>query len=176
MIFNAIVTPCLIYHSYEVLDPRISYQGLKEDFADDKILLKDLEDAKVGLHAYYDENYAAHVHSSSVEDVNNTIPQAGPSSRGSPAKTNFTARNKWHQLQVIDELEEYFKLAPQDFHKCHPLEWWYARRSEWSNLYRLACDILCIPGGSPMTSILHELTTQYCRICCRGGAHFLWWL
>ena len=44
--------------SYLVLDPRISYEGMKSDYADDDILTDYLETAKVSLHRYFHDNYA----------------------------------------------------------------------------------------------------------------------
>ena len=47
---------------------------------------------------------------------------------------------------TVNELEEYFKLLPEDFEKCDPIKWWVGRRAQFPNLFRLAHDILCIPG------------------------------
>ena len=47
---------------------------------------------------------------------------------------------------VVDELEEYFRIKCKDFKKCDPLKWWRSQQENWPNLYYLACDILCIPG------------------------------
>ena len=119
---------------------------MQADFASEPILLEDLEKAKTELHAYYIENYASRISPQSTDGVDGTAPQAN-SSNGSPAKTNFTARYQRCQPRVIDELEEYLSLTPQDFDRCRPLEWWRAQSSNWPNLYRLVCDIFCIPGG-----------------------------
>ncbi|KAF9008021.1 hypothetical protein BDQ17DRAFT_1323924 [Cyathus striatus] len=42
---------------YEVLDPRISYEGLKSDYEDDLALLTYLEHTKQKLEDYFHENY-----------------------------------------------------------------------------------------------------------------------
>ena len=42
----------------EVLAPRISYEGLKTDYAQDANLLADLEKAKSALHTFYHDNYS----------------------------------------------------------------------------------------------------------------------
>jgi hypothetical protein len=42
-----------------VLDPWISYEGLKADYADDFMLSDHLEQSKAALFNYFDENYAS---------------------------------------------------------------------------------------------------------------------
>ena len=119
---------------------------MQADFASELILLKDLEKAKTELHAYYMENYASHISPQFTDGVDGTAPQAN-SSNGSPTKTNFMARYQRRQPRVINELEEYLSLTPQDFNRCHPLEWWWAQSGNWPNLYCPICDIFGIPGG-----------------------------
>jgi hypothetical protein len=41
-----------------VLDPRISYEGLKQDYGDDLTLSNHLEDSKSQLSSYFNEHYA----------------------------------------------------------------------------------------------------------------------
>jgi hypothetical protein len=65
----------------------------------------------------------------------------------SPQK-NFTARFKRKTKVVVDELEEYFKLEPEDFDLCNPIQWWMGRRAQFPNLFWLARDILSIPGSA----------------------------
>jgi len=66
---------------------------------------------------------------------------------GSPQKC-FTARYRRRENVTVNELEEYFKLLPEDFEKCDPIKWWVGRRAQFPNLFRLARDILCIPGSA----------------------------
>jgi hAT family C-terminal dimerisation region len=120
-----------------VLDPRITYEGLKLDFANDPILLADLERSKDLLCGYYNDNYAV----SPVPSVD--ISNARLNSSGT---SDFMTRYASIIPDVVDELEEYFKTKRKDFKKCDPLRWWRSQREDWPNLYRLACDILCIPG------------------------------
>ena len=47
---------CLTYS--EVLDPRISYDGMKLDYEDNISLTEYLESAKLSLHTYFSNNYA----------------------------------------------------------------------------------------------------------------------
>ena len=49
---------------------------------------------------------------------------------------------------VINELEEYFNLPPEDFETCNPIHWWMGRHAQFPNLFWFAQDILCIPGAS----------------------------
>jgi hypothetical protein len=54
-----------------------------------------------------------------------------------------------HPPQVLDQLEEYFRIttdSPQDFGTCNPFEWWQMHSTRLGNVYQLACDILSIPG------------------------------
>jgi hypothetical protein len=49
-----------------------------------------------------------------------------------------------------NELAEYFRLTnkPTSFEDTEQLKWWYMRRNKFPRLYRLARDMLCIPGKS----------------------------
>jgi len=121
-----------------VLDPRITYEGLKLDFANDPGLLADLEKSKELLREFYDANYAL---SPTHSESNNTVHQIDSHT------SDFTLRYSSIVPEVVDELDEYFKTKRKDFKKCNPLRWWRSQREDWPNLYRLACDILCIPGS-----------------------------
>ncbi len=65
----------------------------------------------------------------------------------SPQK-NFTLHFHWKAKVVINELEEYFNLPPEDFETCNPIHWWMGRHAQFPNLFWFAQDILCIPGAS----------------------------
>ena len=128
---------CLTY-ALAVLDPRITYEGLKLDFANDPSLLADLERSKDRLQEFYEDNYA--VSPTRYEDINDN-------SRIMDSYTSdFTSRYSSIDPEVVDELEEYFKIKRKDFRKCDPLKWWRSQQEDWPNLYHLTCDILCIPG------------------------------
>jgi hypothetical protein len=45
-----------------------------------------------------------------------------------------------------DELTEFWNLPQEDFDACDPLQWWYGRRAQFPQLYRLVRDIFSIPG------------------------------
>ncbi|ESK82481.1 ac transposase [Moniliophthora roreri MCA 2997] len=128
-----------------LLDPRISYVGLQDDFADDVILSDNLEDFKAQLHTFFNETYANHLPCNSFQESSASTNLA---LKGSPHKMNFTSYyTKKLQLET-NELEEYFKLAPQDFDTTDPIDWWYHHHKVFPNLYCLARDLLAIPGSA----------------------------
>ncbi len=111
---------------------------MKLNFANNPILLADLEKSKSLLHKFYDEHYAASPGSS--KDIGNVHTK-------SSCTSDFTARYETICPNAIDELEEYLKIKHKDFKKCDLLRWWRSQREDWPNLYHLVCDILCIPGS-----------------------------
>jgi hypothetical protein len=108
----------MIYFS--VLDPCISYEGAKEDYADDADLLEYLESAKELLHTHYTKHYTNQAYSTQ-ETTDAHVPTV---TDDSPSKVNFTLRYKKKENLLCDELEEYFKLPREDFDTCQPLQWW----------------------------------------------------
>ena len=123
-----------------MLDPRISYEGMKVDYDDDPMLSDHLEQSKAALFDYFNENYT----NTSVLVPTPTSVQSKPTV-GSPQKS-FTSRYRRKEKSSINELEEYFRLPAEDFDACNPIQWWSGRQAQFPNLYSLACDILCIPG------------------------------
>ena len=137
----------LIY--YSVLDPRIMYEGLKEDFTNEPKLLAHLETSKKKLQQFYQNQYSHCPQPPSNASTSHNLPSTtatGVTVSGSPQKVNFTSRYQKRDRIVVNELEEYFKLPREDFETCEPLQWWQGRRSQFPNLYRLICDIFSIPG------------------------------
>lgn len=122
------------------------YSGLKDDYEDDPSLLAYLESAKLDLECHYTRYYAhppttaSPTASSSVSNISTKNQQH------SASKFNFTARYKKRNRQTTDELEEYLSLQPEDFDQCDPFQWWLGRRAQFPHLYRLATDVLSIPG------------------------------
>jgi hypothetical protein len=110
---------------------------LKLDFTNDPILLADLEKSKLLLYEFYKKNYTTSPAPS--EGINNVHLKSSHTS-------DFTACYKSIIPNVIDKLEEYFKIKCKDFKKCKPLRWWKTQQVNWPNLYCLACDILYISG------------------------------
>jgi hypothetical protein len=73
-----------------VLDPHISYEGLKADYAQDADLLADLEKAKSMLHMFYHDNYSSFTSSTDKNPSTTVLVMQS----GSPQKVDFTARYK----------------------------------------------------------------------------------
>jgi hypothetical protein len=131
-----------------VLDPRISYEGLKQDYESDTTLLQSLEDAKDELYTEYATYYAQSLSPASSDDTaasTTTTPT-------SPSKFDFLGRYKRSNVsmtsQLKRELDKYFEMTaePEDMETCDILKWWKNRESTFPNLYKLARDIHCIPG------------------------------
>ena len=132
-----------------MLDPCISYKGMKSDYADDDILTDYLESAKASLHTYFQENYAGKHVAPPVHDHPHTAGPLKTSSQPrseSPQKVNFTARYKKHASARRDQLKEYFMLPREDFDTCDPVSWWVGRHSQFLDLFVFARDLLAIPG------------------------------
>ena len=124
-----------------VLDPRISYEGAQQDYANNPELLAYLDSAKSSLHTHYILCYAKCT-PHSLDDVPDTTHTTSSTMDG----VNFTSRYKKKDQLSRDELEEYFKLPREDFDTCKPLQWWVRRRAQFPALYCLARDLLTIPG------------------------------
>jgi hypothetical protein len=133
-----------LFTNLPVLDPRISYEGLLEDYRHDVELHADLEKSMVRLRAHYIMNYASTGTTPSDPIPDPTVPN------GSPQKISLTARYTKNRRPTDSaaELDEYFRLTknPEPFDTVDPLQWWYTNRDKFPNLYRLARDILAIPG------------------------------
>lgn len=142
-----------------VLDPRIMYSGLETDTGEDPTLLGDLQTSKLQLQRFYERDYAP---KPSTPANATLVPSTGTNVAATSVpsqKINFTSRYQRKHRVAVNELEEFFKLEPEDFGLCEPLAWWRGRRSQFPNLYRLACDVLSIPG------------TSLFRVCCYSGTH-----
>jgi hypothetical protein len=138
------------------LDPHISYNGLKADFEDDDELLTGLEEAKIKLEAHFRRHYADKVLTSSVQPTVRAPVQSTSRIQASPEK-DFTKRYRVERRAAVDELRDYYLLSREDFKTCDPVQWWFARKAQFPNLFRLARDILTIPGKS-------SITTQDCEV------------
>jgi hypothetical protein len=133
----------MIFHL--VLDPRIMYEGLADDFRSEPELVAHLMASKTKLEQFYQRNYARRAQPLAATSTSST---ASISSSSSPQKVNFTSRYQKKDRVVVNEFEEYLKLPREDFEACDPLHWWRGRRSQFPNLYRLVRDIFSIPGES----------------------------
>jgi len=129
-----------------VLDPRISYDGLQEDYVGDPDLLEYLEDTTRDLRHHYYIHYADRVVQCASQQPHVRSHSSGPAD-ASTSGVNFTERykKKAEDRGNRDELDEYFKLEREEW-EIDPLQWWVDRRGRFPNLYCLARDIMTIPG------------------------------
>ncbi|KAJ8509204.1 hypothetical protein ONZ45_g8603 [Pleurotus djamor] len=120
--------------------PRVSYKTLKDEYTDDRTLLKDLETAKAKLTTHFDLNY---------KNRNPTPVSASSSSQSiaSDDHVDLLAGLRKRQTAATSELETFFSLPLADT-DVDPISWWTERRSQFPNLYQLAYDILGIPGNA----------------------------
>ncbi|KAF5328727.1 hypothetical protein D9619_011460 [Psilocybe cf. subviscida] len=130
-----------------LLDPRIMYEGLEDDWEHDSTMLDDLKKGKEKLEQFYACHYAPSLAPPRNRQAEARASRVTGTDCPSPEKVNLTARYKKDRVPV-NELEEYFKLSAEDFDTCKPLEWWLGRKCQFPNLYRLACDVLSIPGSA----------------------------
>jgi hypothetical protein len=124
------------------------------DYANDDALVEHLKKSKTTLFNYFHKFYVNKVTAAATPDISpsSSAPSRVPSpSQSTPitfgsSKKSFTARYRRKDKPAVNELEEYFKLPLEDFDACDPIRWWVSRQAQFPNLYRLSCDILCIPG------------------------------
>src|ERR1700678_4302358 len=119
------------------------YSSLKDDYKDDLTLLSYLNDAKQLLTTHFYQFYANKVQLSKQNLSNDSSTGSASSGR---TKFDFTARYSKKERLTYDELDEYLKLHPENFDSCCPFQWWQGQRAQFPNLYRLATDVLSIPG------------------------------
>jgi hAT family C-terminal dimerisation region len=122
----------------------MSYSALKDEFENDFDLSSHLEISKDNLQQHYKEHYAPSESTPSLSQPSQ--PSLSATSNASPQK-NFIARFNRKPRTSTDELLEFWSLPQEDFETCDPLHWWYGRRTQFPNLYRLVRDIFSIPGG-----------------------------
>lgn len=152
--------------SFSVLDPRISYAGLKDD------ALQDIEDgmenlthidrSKESLCQYFIKKY-----SRNTSDATTTPSTPFESSTdGSPKRFNFTQRYRASQVgsSTDNEFDEYFSMNPvKDWDKNEPINWWASHAAQYPNLSRLARDILSIPG-KPLSQLSSDYLLCYNKV------------
>ena len=108
------------FQIYLVLDPRITYEELKFDYADDADLAEGLKRSKVALYKRFNDCYVIPTNLDSSAVSSSPLPST--ISPTQPPLFNFTAHFQ-HQVQrpSLNELDEYLRLPPQDFHSCDPI-------------------------------------------------------
>jgi hypothetical protein len=146
-----------VFEIVVVLDPRISYEGLRQDYASEPDLLSDLDTSKEALKDYFVANYCP---VDSVETPD--IPDDTMAPDSSPQKFDFTKRYRRHSPTSIHaELDDYFRVTSQAAPwEVDPLLWWSSRREQFPNLYRLARDILCVPGMFSISFTMYVLVSD----------------
>jgi hypothetical protein len=165
-----VITNAGLQLSVAVLDPRISYEGMKLDYAHDPLLAAYLESSKDDLQEYFEDHYADKHVTPSSSQTRSHPPALSNAPPHSPHK-DFTARFQRKDKAVINELEEYFKLPQEDFATCNPIHWWMGRRTQFPNLFWLARDLLAIPGMDIFRLCLWEhgsITSKGQRLQSRG--------
>src|SRR6202522_2481856 len=78
----------------QVLDPRISYEGLLADCSDDLTMQQHLENAKEELRQHYQESYEKTAASPPIVPLSASAEVHGSANSGSPQKVNFIGRYK----------------------------------------------------------------------------------
>lgn len=133
-----------------VLDPRISYSGLKDDAsrdgADGWEHLKHIDESKESLQNHFRKHYSSR---KSISRTPSSVSQLSADTNGSPQRFNFTSRYLSSQAESSedDEFDEYFNMKrSKDWEGSKPIIWWAAHAAQFPNLSRLARDILSIPG------------------------------
>ena len=153
--FSLIIAVCVrcVSH-YLVLDPRINYKVLLEDYQDDQDLVDYLESSVLDLRTHYQRHYQASTTHDSLAELNQLtqVTSSRALSSKNRSAVNFTARYSKKERLDRNELEEYFKVDQESWELCNPLEWWVGCHAQFPNLFQLACDILTIPGTSITSS------------------------
>lgn len=130
-----------------VLDPRKA--ELEADYADDADLAESLEKSKSALYEPFSKYYAVSKPvggSSQLNPTSMNLPLASRSTSTIPV-FDFTSRfRRTQQQSSLNKLDEYLRLAPQDFNSCNPTQWWFSQRRRFPGLYLFARDVLAIPG------------------------------
>ena len=129
-----------------VLDPHISYEGMKLDYAEEESLAAYLKSSKKNLYEYYKTHYTDK-HSMPLQ-MTDSMPRPSANALAPPHSPQKKIRLCFQQKEkvAINELDEFFKLPQEDFETCNPICWWFGRCAQFPNLFWLAQDILCIPG------------------------------
>ncbi|KAJ7938814.1 hypothetical protein B0H13DRAFT_2301461 [Mycena leptocephala] len=110
-----------------LFDARFNYKKLRKDYASDAHLTQYLERQKAAPPAYFDSNYPV---SSSTSA--RTITTSKSTAR--PGVINFAAYDQgWDEEEENDELEFYFD-EPRAPSETDPVQWWYARKTEFRRL------------------------------------------
>lgn len=154
----------------EVLDPRVSYDGLKTDYAQDVDLLADLEKAKSALRTFYHDKYSSFT-SSTKKTASTTAPVV---QNGSPGKVDFTARYKKKTAECLMNSKITSSLGRRILIRVSLL---IGGGGDVPNF--LICTVLLETSLLFLVNLFASfplyMTKDYIRICSCSWAHFLWW-
>ncbi|KAJ7689798.1 hypothetical protein B0H17DRAFT_1134739 [Mycena rosella] len=107
-----------------LLDPRIGYESLRRDFADEPDLLDSVDASVRHVRTRLDTLYPG---KTTAPVVSIPAPPMASSSRvhfrTSPQKPNFTRLYQQFGRQPVDEIDTFIKLAQEDFENCDPIAW-----------------------------------------------------
>lgn len=109
--------------AFLLLDPRLSYNGLREDYVDDADLLAGLDKSKAVLEAHFKAHY-----SNSSQQMSVPESQVDDLPSGSPVKFDVFKRYGGPTISTTiskNKLEDYFRLTsiPGPFEDTDPLKW-----------------------------------------------------
>ena len=130
-------------------------------------------ECKVEIGGILLQNYASQPQLSSLPPFGSfsAFSSQSKSPHGSPEKVNFTSYYQMKDRVVVNELKEFFKLPGEDFKSCKPFHWWLGWKSQFPNLYCLACNVFSIPGNLHLTS-----SNDFIHIHLLGSAVAVEWI
>ena len=101
---------------FSLLDPQITYEGLRRDCASDPTLLTDLNNAQHQLKTFYNKNYVNWTHQTPIQSSqsSSSFSSTSGSLPHSPEKVNITSCYKKEDWVVINKLDEFYKLPQED--------------------------------------------------------------
>jgi hypothetical protein len=131
-----------------------------EDYSMDDELTAGLQASKSALEEHYNQFYANRYTSKGYTSKSASAPfYLSTVTDNEPKPHNFIARYERRSQTTRNEFEAFLALSAQHFSSCNPIQWWYSHRDEFPNLYRLAKDILAIPGKFNILYTGHYLIT-----------------
>ena len=101
------------------------YEGLKSDCVSDPLLLADLDESKLKLKIFHQQNYAwgsQSTNSRPSQSLSSVIVRTHSSISRSPEKVTLTSRYQMKDRIMIHEIDEYFKLPWEIFESCKSLQ------------------------------------------------------
>jgi hypothetical protein len=141
-----------------VLDPRITFNGLRQAYADDPEMTKDLVNSKRNFRNHFLATYAHALPA---------VTQPGASSSRPSHLNRLFARFASSTVSSTPsgpeaELDRLFQLQAESFDACpDPVEWWRTHRAQFPLLSRFARDILSIPGKLCSAYSFETITNKY---------------